>query len=151
MSVVLVAAVARNRVIGRDGVMPWHLPEDLRRFKALTMGHTLVMGRRTYDSIGRPLPGRRTVVITRQADWAVEGVTTAGSLEAALALVVGDAYVVGGGEIYALALPLADRLELTEVDSAPVGDTYFPEVGPAWRETAREPHDGYAFVTYRRP
>ena len=151
MSVVLVAAVARNRVIGRDGVMPWHLPEDLRRFKALTMGHTLVMGRRTYDSIGRPLPGRRTVVITRQADWAVEGVTTAGSLEAALALVVGDAYVVGGGEIYALALPLADRLELTEVDSAPVGDTYFPEVGPDWRETAREPHDGYAFVTYRRP
>ena len=154
MTVTLVAAVARNGVIGRDGDLPWHLPDDLRHFKALTLGGTLVMGRKTYDSIGRPLPGRTTVVVTRQPDWAVAGVTTAHSLEDALAAAAAadaDTFVVGGAEIYALALPLADRLVITEVDQSPDGDARFPDVDwSAWRQTAREGHDGFAFVTYER-
>ena len=145
------AAVADNGVIGADGGIPWHLPEDLRHFKAVTFGHTLVMGRRTFDSIGRPLPGRQTVVVTRQAAWAHEGVRTAGSLEAALAAVQGEAHVVGGAEIYALTLPFADRLELTEVAGSPAGDVLFPVWDRSlWREAAREQHDGFAFVTWVR-
>lgn len=152
MTISVVAAVARNGVIGRDGDMPWHLPDDLRHFKALTLGGTLVMGRKTYDSIGRPLPGRTTVVVTRQPDWSVPGVTTAHSLEDALAAAPdGDTFVVGGGEIYAMALPLADRLVITEVDQSPEGDAHFPAVDWShWRETARERHDGFSFVTYER-
>lgn len=147
----IVAAVARNGVIGAGGSLPWHLPEDLRRFKALTLGHALVMGRTTYDSIGRPLPGRTTVVLTRQPGWAADGVLVAGSLEAALAQVDGAAYVVGGAQVYALALPLADRLEITEVDASPAGDTWFPPWDPSlWRETAREPSTGCTFVSYVR-
>ncbi|ADB34971.1 Dihydrofolate reductase [Kribbella flavida DSM 17836] len=152
MSVVLIAAVGRNGVIGRDNELPWRIREDLQHFKALTLGHTLVMGRKTYDSIGRPLPGRRTVVVTRQPDWSAPGVEVAHSLAAALELADGkDVYVAGGGEIYRQALPSADRLELTEVDQSPAGDVTFPAVDrSAWTETAREPHDGFAFVTYVR-
>ena len=147
----LVAAVARNGVIGRDGELPWPPTGDLKHFKRTTMGHTLVMGRKTYDSIGRPLPGRTTVVVTRQPDWHVDGVTTASSLEEALLLAEGEVFVVGGGEIYRQAMPLADALLITEVDQAPDGDTSFPEIDPAqWRETSREPHDGFAIVTYQR-
>jgi dihydrofolate reductase len=113
------------------------------------MGATLVMGRKTYDSIGRPLPGRTTVVITRQPDWTADGVTVVHSFEAALAATAGTAYVVGGGDVYALALPAATRLELTEVDAEPEGDAWFPDWDRArWVVTAREEHDGFAFVTY---
>lgn len=154
MTITVVAAVARNGVIGRDGDMPWHLPDDLRHFKVLTLGGTLVMGRKTYDSIGRPLPGRTTVVVTRQPDWAVPGVTTVHSLDDALAAAAApdaDTFVVGGAEIYAMALPLADRLVITEVDRSPDGDARFPDVDwSAWRETGRERHDGFSFVTYER-
>lgn len=149
MTVTLIAAVADNGVIGVDGDLPWRLPEDLRRFKALTLGGTLVMGRRTYESIGRPLPGRTTVVVTRQPGWAAEGVLVAHSLPAALAMVDGDAWVAGGGEVYASAFPYADRLELTEVHLSPEGDARFPAWDrSAWVEVAREEHDGYAFVAY---
>lgn len=148
----LIAAVGRNRAIGRDNEMPWHLPEDLAHFKQSTLGHIIVMGRKTYDSIGRALPGRHTVVVTRQRDWSVEGVDVAGSLEAALDLASGEeVFVAGGGQIYAQALPRADRLLITEVDQSPAAEVFFPEVDQAvWREVAREPRDGFAFVTYER-
>lgn len=152
MRVIVVAAVGSNGVIGVRGDLPWRIPADLRRFKSLTMGSTLVMGRRTFDSIGRPLPGRRTIVLTRQPDWRADGVTVAPSLEEALRR-AGDAdvFVVGGGEIYALALPFAERLELTEVAQAPDGDTFFPAIeASAWVVAERRQHDGFAFTTYRR-
>jgi len=154
----LVAAVARNGVIGDSGRLPWHLPEDLKRFKALTMGHVMIMGRKTHEAIGRPLPGRRTIVVSRQARIAFPGVETAASLEAAIAL-AGEApeiFVVGGGEIYVQALPLAHRLLLTEVDASPAGDAFFPPFDPArWRVGARtegRSAEGlsYAFVDYER-
>jgi dihydrofolate reductase len=152
--VVLVAAVARNGVIGRDNDLPWRLPEDLRRFKALTMGKVLVMGRRTFESIGRALPGRRTVVITRDPDWSAPDVRTVGSLAHALAVAGSDAEVIvaGGGQVYADALPGADRLEITHVDTdVPDGDTFFPPIDPAvWTVVEEHPADGYRFVTYRR-
>ena len=118
MTVILVAAVGRNGVIGRDNDLPWRIREDLQHFKQLTLGHTLVMGRKTYDSIGRPLPGRRTVVVTRQLDWSADGVEVVHTLEEALKY-EGDLYVAGGGEIYRQALPYADRLELTGYDPHP--------------------------------
>jgi len=151
--VTLIAALGRNRVIGKDGTMPWHLPEDLKHFKALTMGHPMIMGRKTFDSIGRPLPGRRSIVITRDRAWRVPGVEVAHSFDEALDL-AGPAdrvFVIGGGEVYAVSLPFADRLELTEVDAEPEGDTWFPEWDPAqWREVARDQRDGYAFVRLER-
>ncbi len=152
--VVLVVAVAANGVIGAQGGMPWHLPEDLRRFKAVTMGHPMVMGRKTFESIGRPLPGRRTIVVTRDPSWRHDGVETAPGLTQALALARrgspgADVMVVGGGQIYAEAMPLATRLEVTHLDVAPPGDTHFPAIAPQrWRESAREERDGYRWVTY---
>jgi dihydrofolate reductase len=151
--VVLVAAVARNGVIGRDNSLPWHLPADLRRFKSLTMGKLLVMGRKTFESIGRPLPGRRTVVVTSNPDWAVPGVRTADSLLAALGSAGDDPEVIvaGGGQVYAEAMPLADRLEITHVDQDVDGETRFPDIDPAvWAAVQEEPGDGYRFVTYVR-
>ena len=150
MTVILIAAVGRNGVIGRDNDLPWRIREDLQHFKQLTLGHTLVMGRKTYDSIGRPLPGRRTVVVTRRPDWSADGVEVVHTLEEGLKY-EGDLYVAGGGEIYRQALPYADRLELTEVDQSPTGDATFPDLDPAdWTEISRDPHDGFAFVTFRR-
>ncbi|MEU4608169.1 dihydrofolate reductase [Kribbella sp. NPDC023972] len=150
MSIILIAAVGANGVIGRDNDLPWRIREDLQRFKQLTLGHTLVMGRKTYDSIGRPLPGRRTVVVTRQPDWSADGVEAVHTLEEALEY-DGHLYVAGGGEIYRQALPYADRLELTEVAHSPAGDVTFPTLTPqAWTETARHPRDGFTFVSYRR-
>lgn len=133
MAITIIAAIARNGVIGRDNRLIWHIPRDLRRFKRLTMGHALIMGRKTFDSIGRPLPGRRNIVITRQSNFAPDGVEVVHSLEQALAL-VGDApaFVIGGGEIYRQALPRAERLELTLVDADFEGDVRFPEID--WRE-----------------
>lgn len=160
-AIVLVAAVARNRVIGAGGDLPWRLPVDMKRFKAVTIGKPMIMGRKTFDSIGRPLPGRRTIVVTRDRNWSAEGVETAQSLDAALAMAAEGApdeiVIAGGGEIYAQALPRADRLRLTWVDLEPDGDARFPEFDPAeWRETLREPHpaaDGrpaFVFVDYDR-
>lgn len=152
--IVLVAAMARGNVIGADGGMPWHLPEDLRRFKALTLGRPLVMGRRTFDSIGRPLPGRTSIVITRDRDWSHPGVQTVDGLDAALELAgtfSPEVMVIGGGQIYAQAIPLADRLEITHIDRDVDGDTYFPEIDPAtWVADAQEPHEGFSFTGYRR-
>lgn len=154
MRMVIVAAVGRNGVIGAKGGLPWHIPEDMARFKTLTMGSTLVMGRATYESIGRPLPGRSTIVLTRDPDWAADGVLTADSLDSALVLARGlgkDVTVAGGAEVYRSALGSADRMELTEVDAEPDGDTWFPEVDwSQWHEVARDPHPGFAFVTYDR-
>lgn len=139
-----VVAVARNGVIGREGGLPWHISSDLKRFKEITMGKPVVMGRKTWESLPRkPLPGRRNIVITRQADFAPEGAEVAATPEEALAL-CGDApevAVIGGGEIYRLFWPLVDRLYLTEVDLEVVGDTHFPPVSAAeWREVGREVH-----------
>lgn len=153
-TIVLVAAVARGGVIGADGGMPWHLPEDLRRFKALTMGRPLVMGRRTFDSIGRPLPGRTSIVITRDPNWSHPGVLTADSLPRAIDLAAAESpvvMVIGGGQIYAQALPLAHRLEITHIDRESDGDTFFPSIDPAlWTVDGQEPHEGFCFTGYRR-
>lgn len=152
--IVIIAAVGRNGVIGVDGRLPWRIPEDLARFKRLTMGSCLVMGRDTFESIGRPLPGRANVVLTRSPGWSSEHATAAGSMEEALAIADArgeDVFIAGGADVYRQALPLADRMELTEVDISPQGDTWFPEVDwSQWRETAREPHQGFAFVSYQR-
>lgn len=154
MTITLVAAVSRNGVIGVAGGLPWHLPEDLRHFREVTMGHALVMGRRTFDAIGRPLPGRRTIVVTKDPAWRREGVEVAGSLDEAWRLAgPGPVMVAGGGQIYRQAMDRADRLELTIVDRDVIGDTFFPAVDPArWRLAARDQRDGYAFDSYvRRP
>ena len=145
--VVLVAAVADNGVIGADGDIPWRLPEDFAHFKRVTLGHTLVMGRATYDSIGRPLPGRTTIVLTRDPDWHADGVLTAPGIEEALALAEGDVYVAGGAAVYAAALPHADEQLLSEVDLEPEGDTFYPEFDETeWPEVSREHRDGFDVV-----
>lgn len=153
----LVYARAANGVIGRDGALPWRLPADLRRFKAMTMGKPMIMGRKTFDSFPSPLPGRRHIVLTRDTAWQAEGAEVAHSVEDALALAGGgDVAVIGGAEIYRLFLPLARRIELTEIHADYPGDTAMPATGPEWRETAREEHqaDGdypaHAFVTLVR-
>ncbi len=152
--VVMVAAVADNGVIGAAGGIPWHLPEDFAHFKATTLGHTMIMGRATYDSIGRPLPGRVTIVLTRDPSWSVEGVLVAASLADGLALadtLPGEVMVVGGARVYAEALPLADEQVLTEVHLAPAGDTSYPAFDPAdWVEHRREALDGYDRVWLAR-
>ena len=133
--------MARNRVIGANGRIPWHLPNELQLFKRLTMGHHIVMGRKTFESIGRLLPGRTTVIVTRQAGYAVPGAVVAHSLEAALAACAGDEeiFVIGGAGIFRSALPLADRIHLTVVDVEPAGDTFMPEFDPGdWRESSTE-------------
>lgn len=159
MTVTIMAAVARNGVIGRDGAIPWHLPDDMRRFRQTTTGHVLVMGRLTYESIGRPLPGRTTIVVTRSQDWpaATEppaGLVVAASLEEALreaARLDGETFIQGGAQLYAEALPLADRLLVTWVDADPEGDTFFPDVDWAeWDEVERQEFDGGTWSTYRR-
>lgn len=149
--VVLIAAVAENGVIGADGGIPWHLPADFAHFKATTLGHTLVMGRATYESIGRPLPGRTTVVLTRDPSWSAEGVTTAPDLAAALADLDGEVYVAGGAQVYAAALPLADAQVISEVHLSPVGDTHYPSFDRSeWREVSRVPGDDFDVVTWER-
>ena len=137
----LIVAWAHGRVIGRGGTLPWHLPEDLRHFKRTTLGHPIVMGRRTWDSVGRPLPGRRSIVVTRNPGWSAPGCETASGLAQALAMCEGadEAFVIGGAELFAQALPLAQRLFVTEIDADFEGDTFFPPIDlAAWRETSRE-------------
>lgn len=159
-SIALIVAMARNRTIGANNTLPWRCPEDLKRFKSLTMGHHMIMGRKTFDSIGRPLPGRTTVVLSRDPNLTVEGCIVARSLPEALAACAGDSevFIVGGAEIYAQSLELADTLYLTEIQQDVAGDAHFPEFDPAsWQEISREvcsqetPQPlGYHFVTYRR-
>jgi dihydrofolate reductase len=156
--VVLVAAVADNGVIGRDGDIPWRIPADFAHFKATTIGHTLVMGRATYDSIGRPLPGRTTVVVTRDPEWTAgehaDQVLVTHSFDEALARAAelpGDVMVAGGAQIYSLAMPHATHQVLTEVHLAPDGDTVYPGWDRSgWVETAREARAGYDWVWWER-
>lgn len=155
MKIIGIAAVARNGVIGADGDIPWRIPEDWRRFKRLTTGQVLVMGRKTWASIGRPLPGRTTYVITRDKMWRGEDVHAVWSLDEALAQAAArepeTIYVAGGGEIYRAAWDRLTGLEITEVDAEPEGDVTFPEIhSDEWRQIFREPHPGYAFVGYDR-
>ena len=153
--VVLVAAVADNGVIGADGDIPWRIPEDFAHFKNVTLGHTLVMGRATFDSIGRPLPGRSTVVLTRDREWTADGVLVAHDLDEALALaegLPGEVMIAGGAHVYAAAMSRADEQVLTEVHRSPEGDTFYPHFDRAdWTESRRESHDGYDWVWLRRP
>jgi dihydrofolate reductase len=164
-SLALIAALADNRVIGRDNRMPWHLPADLRYFKARTLGKPIVMGRKTWDSLGRPLPGRLNIVVSRQPGLALDGAETFGSLPAALdrarewavANGAGEVMLIGGAQLYAQALSQADRLYLTRIAAAPEGDAFFPELDEAaWRCLSREPHaaDGeapaHAFEVWQR-
>jgi dihydrofolate reductase len=148
--VVLVAAVARNGVIGNGPDIPWRIPGEQRLFKELTLGHTLVMGRTTYDSIGRPLPGRTTIVLTRSPSWSAEGVLVARSLPDAMALadtLPGDVFVVGGAQVYAEALPLATEQVISEVPLEPEGDVFYPPYSSSdWIETGREVFDGFERV-----
>lgn len=153
--IVLVAAVADNGVIGRDGDIPWRIPEDMKHFRAVTSGHTVVMGRLTYESIGRPLPHRTNIVVTRTPGWSAEGVTVVSSVEEALAKAraggEGDVMVIGGAQVYAAAMGLADVQVITEVHQSPVGDTFYPVFDRAeWLETRRERHEGYDFVWLER-
>jgi dihydrofolate reductase len=152
--ITLVAAYADNRVIGDHGGIPWHLPEDFAHFKATTIGGVLVMGRATYESIGRPLPGRETIVLTRNPDWSAQGVLAARSLQDALDLAAarpGETYVVGGSEVYERALPLATHQVLTEVHGSPMGDAHYPDFDVAeWVETRREPREGFDWVWWQR-
>lgn len=166
LPIVFLVAMGENGVIGRDGDMPWRLSTDLRRFKALTLGKPVIMGRRTFASIGRPLPGREIIVVTRQPDFAVEGVTVAAgpaeAVAAARRIAAGtgatEIVVAGGGEIYRALIGQASRLVVTEVHARPEGDVHFPAIDPmAWREVGREgPVQGerdsaaMSFVTYER-
>ena len=149
-------ARADNGVIGRDGKLPWHLPADLRRFKAQTMGKPMVMGRKTFESFPSPLPGRRHIVLTRDKGWSAEGAEVAHSPEEALALAGDEVAVIGGAQVFALLLDRADRIELTEVHYDAEGDATVPAFGPDWHEVAREAHAGeagrpaYSFVTLER-
>lgn len=161
MKVTIVAAVARGGVIGRDNTVPWHVPEDLARFRALTTGHPVVMGRRTWESLPdrfRPLPGRRNLVVTRNPTWTADGAERAGSLEDALDLLEAEpeAFVIGGADLYAAALPVADELQLTEVEVEVEGDAFFPEYdASSFEQISRERLVSatgipVSFVTYRR-
>ena len=156
----LIVAMGKNGVIGANGRIPWHLPNELKLFKSLTMGHHIVMGRKTYDSIARLLPGRTTVIVTRQRDYAVPGAVVANSVSEALDACRGDdeIFVIGGADLFRETLPIADRLYLTVVDAEPEGDTFMPELDMTqWRETSAEhfPADekhvhAYRFAVYDR-
>jgi dihydrofolate reductase len=166
LDIILLAAVAENGVIGRDNALPWRLKSDMQHFRASTMGKPVVMGRKTYQSIGKPLPGRTTIVVSRDAGFAAPGILVAPHLQAALEAARGDALrrgadaiiVAGGGEIYKQAMPVATRLSITEVCKQVDGDARFPVIDPQlWRETARSAHEpaagdetSFAFVTYDR-
>ncbi|MEQ1588844.1 MAG: dihydrofolate reductase [Gallionella sp.] len=154
----LIVAMANNRVIGINNTLPWHLPADLKHFKTLTMGHHILMGRKTYESIGKPLPGRTSVVITRNHDYRAEGVTIAHTLEEAIAACGGDPeiFIIGGAELYRQAIQLADRIYLTEIELEIIGDAHFTEFDKSvWEETGRVSHapdeknpHHYHFIVY---
>jgi dihydrofolate reductase len=153
MKLAIIAAIGKNRVIGTHGKIPWHLSDDLKRFKRLTTGHTVVMGRKTWESLGKPLANRRNVVITSAS---IQGVETFPTLQATLAALKNDGivFVIGGARLYAGLLPHADILHLTFVDQSPEGDAFFPPyeevLAKSFREVFREDHSGYSFVDYER-
>jgi dihydrofolate reductase len=154
----IIVAVAKNRVIGVNNTLPWHLPEDLKRFKALTMGHHIIMGRKTYDSLGRLLPGRTTVIVSRNTNLKVEGAIVVNSLAEAMQASGHDdeMFLIGGAELYAAGLSVASKLYVTEVEIRCEGDAFFPEIDASiWQEIAREPHQSdnglaYSYVLYTR-
>ena len=166
MKIVLVAAIGENSVIGRDGQLPWHLKSDLQHFRTVTMNRPVIMGRKTHESIGKVLPGRTNIVLTRDLALVARGAVLATSLDAALSFARSDAakrgvdeiMVIGGSDIFAATIPMADRLEITHVQAAPEGDAYFPEIDPeVWQEVSREdypagPDDdaGFTVATYTR-
>jgi len=161
MKLHLIYARARNGTIGKDGLMPWHLPEDLAHFKLVTLGQPVIMGRKTWDSLParfRPLPGRVNIVVTRQTDWRSDGAWRAASMEEAIRLCgdAPDAWIMGGAEIYRQAEPLASTAVVTEIDADFEGDAFAPELGATWQEIERESHVGanglpFSFVTYQHP
>lgn len=154
----LIVAIANNGVIGKDNTLPWHLPEDLKRFRALTTGHHIIMGRKTYESLGRLLPGRTTVIVTRNTEYKVEGALTAHSLSEAAELCRGDneAFVIGGAELYKEALHIVNKLYITEIKLDVDGDAHFPSFDVAkWQQTAHEDHVSasglpFSYVTYTK-
>jgi dihydrofolate reductase len=157
--IAIVVAVAKNNVIGRQNALPWRLPDDLRRFKALTLGKPVVMGRKTFDSIGKPLPGRQNIVLSRQPQFAIDGCTVCASLDDALAVATSaeEICVIGGEAIFRAALPRTERLYLTQVHANVEGDVFFPELSGEWRETHREEHAAddrhayaFSFVDFER-
>ena len=163
MMLSVIVAMSENRLIGRGGELPWHLSADLRRFRRLTTGHAIIMGRKTYESIGRPLPERRSIVITRQADYRAEGIETAGNLDAALALVAdvsenSEVFVIGGAEVFRDALPRAGLLYVTLVHAELDGDVFLPPVDTdEWKLASEERHAAderndfdYSFLVYER-
>jgi dihydrofolate reductase len=161
MKISIIAALGENRVIGAQGKIPWHLPADFQKFKALTLGHPVIMGKNTFESIGKPLPGRTNIVLTKDPNYAAEGCVVAHSLDDALALAGKESeeiFIIGGGAVYELALPLADTLYLTEVHGIFEGDAFFPEFNEdEWRLVSSEPHTkdeknayDYEFRVYER-
>ena len=160
MNINMIFARAANGVIGKNNAMPWHLPEDLAHFKKLTLGHPVIMGRKTWDSIPpkfRPLPGRTNIVVTRQSDWQPEGANTAGSLQAALAQchAARDVWIIGGAQIYAQTEPLASRIEMTLIDKDFDGDAFAPTLGSQWKTIHKQDHVSstglnFSFITYTR-
>ncbi len=158
--IALIAAQAENRVIGLNNQMPWHLPEDLQYFKKVTLGKPVIMGRKTFESIGRPLPGRTNIIVTRQAQWQAQGVVVAQTLEAAFELAAAEKpdelMVIGGAQIYAETLPMAQRIYLTQINKAFEGDAWFPELGAEWEQVSRQDGRsekqglGYSFLTFER-
>ena len=158
MTLTIIVATDSARGIGIENRLPWRLPEDLAHFKRVTTGHPIIMGRKTFESIGRPLPGRQNIVVSRDPAWHLSGIESAASLPAAIALTTGkDAFIIGGAEIYKQALPLCDRLIVTEIDKVFDCDTFFPEIDAShWKESLREAYYSeqngcsYAFVTYQR-
>lgn len=157
MKIILIAAMAKNRVIGRGNTIPWHVPGEQQRFKGITMGHTLIMGRKTFESIGRPLPGRHTIIITRNPEYRAAGCLAANSLTAAIALCPTEEtiFIAGGGEIYREALPLAESIYLTVLDREIDGDILFPEFTPQqFHKLSEERVEGpepYTFTIFARP
>ncbi|MEN0054714.1 MAG: dihydrofolate reductase [Mucilaginibacter sp.] len=159
MTVSIIVAIAKNHAIGKNNQLLWHMPNDLKHFKDVTTGHTVIMGRKTYDSVGKPLPKRRNIIVTRQAIH-IEGCEVVNSVDAALALCANEeeVFIVGGAEIYKQSLPLTDRIYLTIIDHDFNGDTYFPELNTAeWKETEREDFEAdeknkypYSFITLER-
>ena len=157
MDIIIIAAMAANRVIGRDNTIPWSLPEDLRQFKTKTLGHALIMGRKTYESLGRPLPGRTNIVISRNRDLRLAGCEVVADMQQALALCRGrdKVFIIGGGQIFELGISLADTIILTVLEEEVAGDTTFPDfTGQGFSEIGREQFSAgrpFSVVTYRRP
>jgi dihydrofolate reductase len=153
----MIAAMSRNRAIGRDNSLLWRLSGDMKRFKELTTGSSVIMGRKTYESIGKPLPNRRNIIITRDLEYSAEGCEAVNSLEEALLLSNSDCFIIGGGEIYSQAMPMADKIYLTLVNGDFEGDAFFPEIGKEWAKVSRQDfkkdekneHD-YSFIEYER-